>query len=327
LNEEKAMAERYDSTTDTVILEDGDAALLGAQPDEAGVEYADLNVDLSAEGAEKRVKAAAPAAPAAPAPKPAAEDDLPEAFKGKTAGQLAKMYQDAQALIGRQGQELGEVRRLADSVIKAQLAARAAAPAPKKDEPEENPDAAFFAKPGEAIQKAIENSPIVKQLREQLGQVEAEKQVSRMTSAKTRFDTDHPDAGEIMDSGEFREWVKASPIRVALLQRADVKYDYVAGNEVFSTWKALKGAKAAQAPAADAEQQAASAAAATLAKRKQQLKAAGVPSGGNAGGAAESGGGKIYRRSDILKLMEEKPEEYQRLAPEIERAYREKRVR
>jgi hypothetical protein len=270
---------------------------------------------------------AQPAPATKPAAKPAAapaEDAIPEQFKGKTVSQLAKMYQDAQELIGRQGRELGDVRRLADSVIKAQLAAKPAAPAAPAADPAAD-DAAFFAKPGEAIQKAIENSPIVKQLREQLGKVEADKQVVRMTSAKTQFDTEHPDAGAIMDSPEFREWVRASPIRVALLQRADQKYDFVAGNEVFSTWKALRGVQKPAEGAQDAEQQAASAAAATLAKRKAQLKAASVPAGGS-GGAGKEGGGKKYRRVEILALMENNPEKYAEMAEEIQKAYDEKRV-
>jgi hypothetical protein len=328
----------YQATKGTTILEEGDEALLEAPKDEPGVEYADLSslTEPSLAG-KQQVADKSAAKPAVADTKPAAPvkteqvDDMPAEFKGKTPGQLARMYKEAQALIGRQGQELGEVRRLADSVIKAQLAAASAAKAAPASKPadatDENPDAAFFAKPSEAIQKAIENSPLVKQLRDTLGQVEADRAVSRMQAAKTRFDTDHPDAGQIMDDPEFVAWVKSSPIRTALIKRADEKYDYLAGNEIFSTWKALKGTqKPADAdPTADADAAAASQAAAALAKRKAQLKAAGVPGGG--GGGAADGKGPVYRRSQILKLMEENPDEYLRLAPEIEKAYREKRVR
>ena len=58
-----------------------------------------------------------------------AEPDLPPRSRGKTADELIKMHQEAEKLIARQGQEVGEVRRLADELIKSQLT-----PKPKVEE-------------------------------------------------------------------------------------------------------------------------------------------------------------------------------------------------
>src|SRR5216117_3935966 len=46
-------------------------------------------------------------------------DDLPEELKGKSPKELAKMYREAQSLIGRQGSELGEARKRMDALIQA----------------------------------------------------------------------------------------------------------------------------------------------------------------------------------------------------------------
>jgi hypothetical protein len=43
--------------------------------------------------------------------------------------------------------------------------------------------------------------------------------------------------------------------------------------------------------------------------------------------AGEASTKKIYRRADVLELMENHPERYEMLAPEIELAYAEGRVR
>jgi hypothetical protein len=60
------------------------------------------------------------------------------------------------------------------------------------------------------------------------------------------------------------------------------------------------------------------------ADRKRQLKSA---STGNARGSSEKPSRKIYRRADIIKLMQTDPDRYQQMAPEIRQAYAEGRVK
>jgi hypothetical protein len=330
------------------VLESGSQALLGDEPKvEENEEFVDLGVDSTGSSLDET-----PAKPAAkPQEKPAAaakddgagdsvttegDDEVPPELKGKTPAQLAKMYRDAQSVIGRQGSELGEFRRKADLLIQASLAnlqrkqQEASPPAPK-EQPTELDDSEFFAKPKETISKAIENHPLIKEIRETLGKSAADAAKTKAEKATERFNTAHPDAETIMADSEFRDWVKASRVRTNLLAAAHLKFDFDAGDEVFSTWKALKGIKKPAADTAGADTSV-SDAARTLAaarakqKREQQLKDAAAPTGGN-GGAAKSESKKIYRRADVLRLMETDPKRYEAMADEIRIAYAEKRVR
>lgn len=339
------------------LLEDGDAALISGSTDpvEAGVEFADLS---KLGESEKKPEDAAPAA-AAPAAKPAAaapaapDEELPTELKGKTPAQLAKMLKDAQSLIGRQGSELGDLRQRVDFAIQTSLAAvkargeKPAEPAPAaKPEPVLD-ETEFFAKPLEAISKAIENHPLIKKIEQTLGKSAADAETTRATRSTERFNAAHPDAQEILGKPEFRQWVAASPIRRALMARAHNQFDFDAGDEVFSTWKALQGigvrsapaagdtgtvaapAAAAAAPAADAVSEAArtlAAARTAKAAAAAQTAAAVVPTGGTS--AAGTGGTKkVFRRADVLHLMETDPARYEQLADEIALAYAEGRVR
>ena len=79
---------------------------------------------------EKPVKKAK----AKPTVKEPVEEEVPEELKGKTPAQLAKMYREAQTVIGRQGSELGDLRKTADTYIKAHLQAQAPKTAAKPTE-------------------------------------------------------------------------------------------------------------------------------------------------------------------------------------------------
>lgn len=308
------------------VLEDTPESLLPDAELQEGEQFASLEEEEKKEELAEQPKAKeAPKAKEPPAAD--AEDDVPEELKGKTPAQLAKMYRDAHTLIGRQGHELAEFRKKADLLIQASLAQLQQK---KKEEPaaEKKPEldeTDFFAKPKEAIQRAIEEHPLVKELAAKFGNVEKEKAIERATANTQRFNQAHPDAAQIMQDPEFRAWVQASSVRMGLLQRAHTRFDFDAGDEVFGTWKALKAVK--KAPEASDEEKAADAAR-VLAARRQKLKDAKTPTGGNAAPAAGNPGAKkIYRRADVLKLMEENPDRYEQLAPEIEMAYREGRVR
>jgi hypothetical protein len=333
----------------TKVLEDGDQGLLDGERElgEAEIVGEDEEiVDLNAP-AEDGVGTEPAAKPAAkpeqkPVAKPAAkpeEDELPEELKGKTPAQLAKMYREAQAVIGRQGSELGTYRKKVDQYIQASLAGLAAKGTPKKEEPAAPaaPDESeFFAKPLDAVSKAIENHPLIKEIRATLGKSAAESAASRAAASQERFNAAHPDSQEILGDPDFRRWVGASRVRTALMQRAHQNFDYEAGDEVFSTWKALKGNRAGKAeePATGAPSEAdVKAAASTMARAKAvkaaqeaAVKAAVTPTGGASAGKP-AGTKKIYRRADILKMMEEQPDRYEAMSDEITAAYRENRVR
>lgn len=307
----------------TEILEDGTEALIQQGADDANEEYVDLT--------QKQAQPDTAPAPK-PEPKPVAQpvaDDVPPEFKGKSATDLVKMYREAQSVIGRQGGELGELRRHADLLIKERLAIAVAKkvtepPAPVIV-PKQIEDADFFAKPKDAVAELIANHPELKALKEKAAQYEKEVIVQKALSNEATFQKEFPDAGAVLADPEFRQWIEKSNVRQRMLLSAHERYDLDAAREVFGTWKEIKGAKAAA--AGNVSDAARTMAAANAAKKAAAVKAAAVPSGNNAA-PKESGTKKpIFRRADVLRLMEEDPDRYESMAAEIQLAYEERRVR
>jgi hypothetical protein len=116
---------------------------------------------------------------------------------------------------------------------------------------------------------------------------------------------------EILQDGKFVEWIKGSKIRTQLFAQADTQYDYEAADELFTTWK-------------ERQQVVDQTVANEKASRKTAVKNA---SAGNAKGSGEAASRKVYRRSDIIKLMQTDPDRYLSLSDEIMQAYQEGRVR
>lgn len=225
------------------------------------------------------------------------EDDVPEKYRGKSAKEIARMHMEAEKLIGRQGSEVGELRRLVDQYITAQAATK---PQPQVELSEDD----FFADPKKAVATAIENHPKIRQ---------AEQLTLEMQRAKAlqALQATHPDYTEVVTDPGFQSWVGSSKVRQELLVRADRQYDFDAANELLSLYKERKGAAA---ETVKAEKQA----------RSQAVRAATttVPSGSD-----EAPSKKIFRRADIMNLMQRDPDRYDAMQPEIMQAYREGRVR
>lgn len=260
---------------------------------EEGVEEVDPNevlTDISATEQETKVEE--------PVVQEQVEDDVPEKYRGKSAKEIAQMHMEAEKLIGRQGSEVGELRRVVDDFIKTQTTAKQQLQA----EPDEEVD--FFADPKRAVEKAIENHPKIR---------EAEKLSSEMAAAKAfnELKTRHPDFQEVVADPAFQNWVAASKVRAELFVRADRSFDYDAGDELLSIWKERRQA-AQQTVSAEKE------------VRSQAVKAATTTV---SSGSDEAPSKKIYRRADIIKLMQTDPDKYDMMQNEIMAAYREGRVR
>lgn len=226
-----------------------------------------------------------------------ASDDIPDKYKGKQLSDIIKMHQEAEKLIGKQAQEVGEVRKLADELIKQNLAGK---PQPIK---EEEPEVDFFENPQAAVRKTVDNHPDV------LAARQASQEFKKM-QIQQKLAQEHPDFGQIVQDAEFVNWVKSSPVRIGLYAKADGEYDYDSANELLSTYKQLKGVKAKQTSDAGETQ------------RKSNLKAASV----DVGGTGESGK-RVYRRADLIRLKMTDPNRYDALSEEIMAAYAEGRVK
>ena len=226
------------------------------------------------------------------------EPKIPEKYQGKSLEDVVQMHQEAEKLLGKQSSEVGELRKVVDDYIQAQLSQQQA-PVEKEDE-----DIDFFTDPKTAVSKAIENHPKIREAEEY-------SQKYKKQATMSQLQTDHPDMQQILQDPKFAEWVKGSKIRTQLFVQADQQYDYDAANELFSIWKE-RNQVATQAVAVEKQ------------ARKQQVKSANT---GTARGTAEKTRKKVYRRSDIIKLMKTDPERYQALSDEIFKAYAEGRVK
>lgn len=234
------------------------------------------------------------------APVSQADDDLPEKYRGKTPAEIARMHMEAEKLIGRQAQEVHEVRSLADQLLKQQLSKPVqATPQPNEDLSEDE----FFANPKSAVAKTVEQHPAV---------LEAKQAALELKKMKTfqMLQTKHPDFASVVADTGFQEWIKASPLRVQMFQKADVEYDFNSADELLSTYKELKAARTAVVQNS------------TKQATDSALKAAAV----STGGTGESSR-KIYRRQDLIKLSMTDPDRYVALQDEIMQAYAEGRVK
>ena len=230
-------------------------------------------------------------------------EELPEKYRGKTAIEIARMHQEAEKLIGRQANEVHEVRSLADQLLKQQLDSKAKEAKPLEESLEED----FFADPASAVNRQVEKHPAVLEARQ------AALEMKRMKTAQ-QLSAKHPDFATIASDTGFQDWVKSSAIRLNLFAKADAEYDFESADELLSTYKELKQIKQ--------QNQNVQSVAVESKAQEQAMKAATV----DVGGAGESSR-KVYRRADLIKLRMTDPERYMQLSDEIMDAYATGRVK
>lgn len=225
------------------------------------------------------------------------EDDLPEKYRGKSAKEIALMHQQAEKLIGKQGSEVGDLRRIVDDFIKTQTLKEA-----NKEEESNDDSGDYFVDPKQAVRREIDNHPAVKEAKQA-------SMAMRQQEVLNKLATKHPNFMDTIQDPTFAEWIESSRVRKELYARAEVQYDFDAADELLSTWQ---------------ERQATSKQVQETSKldRDKQLKAASV----NTQGATESVAKKKYRRQDIIKLMQTDPDRYDAMQGEISAAYREGRI-
>jgi len=230
-------------------------------------------------------------------------EELPEKYRGKSAIEIARMHQEAEKLIGRQANEVHEVRSLADQLLKQQLDSKAKEAKPIEESLEDD----FFADPASAVNRQVEKHPAVLEARQ------AALEMKRMKTAQ-QLSSKHPDFATIAQDAGFQDWVKSSAIRLNLFAKADAEFDFESADELLSTYKELKQIKQQNqnVQSANVESKA----------QEQAMKAATV----DVGGAGETSR-KVYRRADLIKLRMTDPDRYMQLSDKIMQAYAEGRVK
>tara|TARA_R110001632_G_scaffold143791_1_gene259930 strand:+ start:1538 stop:2332 length:795 start_codon:yes stop_codon:yes gene_type:complete len=227
------------------------------------------------------------------------QSDIPEKYQGKSLEDIVRMHQEAEKLLGRQSSEVGELRKSVDTLVQTQLAEKAQAHASTAE-----PEIDFFEDPRKAVDHAINNHPKLKQAEAVTAQLQQSEALARLTAT-------HPDYSTIVQQSPFLEWVEKSKFRANLLYQADKLYNFEAADELLTSWKERQEVVNTT---KDTENQA----------RKQSVKSA---STGSTKGSAETTSRKVYRRADIIKLMQTDNDRYMSLAEEIRQAYAEGRVR
>ena len=229
-------------------------------------------------------------------------EELPEKFQGKSIEDIAKSYSNLEQQSGKQGNELGELRKLADSLIQKNLQESQTQSTADTIE-QELSDEDFVLNPVEAVRKVVEES--LKPIKENLTQTKVDNTLQRIQTA-------HPDVSEIVNDTNFQEWIMATKPRQDMWARAsNGDFDYA--DELFTQYKSLASRKDVEAE--NAIQRA----------KEEDLKAATAISRG-ASPDVGTKGKPNYRRAELIRLRMENPKRYDSLSNEIRQAYAEGRV-
>lgn len=242
--------------------------------------------------------------PAGDTPKDPAKPDfvVPDKFKDKTFEQAIEMYTNLEQAYGRQGNEFGEVKSLAAQILQNQVAAAS----PAKATPAVDADT-LLENPVEVINDLVSNNPVIQELAGRV--VNTEK-----TLTVEALERKHGDLKDIGKMEGFQNWVRSNPSRLVRFQKAD-DGDLAEADDLVSTYKEIQAAKA--------ERQAN-----TRNKQRQALAVPAAGSGSSPSALNESGVKKpIFSKAQLMQLKFKDPARYERMQPQILRAYIDKRVR
>jgi hypothetical protein len=232
------------------------------------------------------------------------ESSVPSKFANKSTEEIIDSYTNLEKELGRKAQEVGELRKLSDSFLQAEVSRQSNPQNNTPLETKDNEELDFFDDPNKAVNDMIEKHPRFQEFQQfQAQQAQA--------GAKAQLEQKHPDFTDVVQDKGFQEWVQDSPIRMQMFQAAD-SYNFDAANELLSNWKDRSMISKTQ----EVKQQAET-------NRKDALKAGSTESRSS---SASSAGGKTYRRADLIRLKMEDPNRYESLEDDIFQAYQDGRV-
>ena len=230
------------------------------------------------------------------------ESEIPAKYAGKSMAEVIKMQQEAESLMSRQADELGQQRKLMQSLIEAQNKATDTTPPEEPVAQEDN----FFDDPVNAVNKAIENHPdVIKAREERMGNVQKHNLDS--------LDKAYPDWQETVKDSSFQKFIGDSATRTEMFRKADSEYRSDLAIELFDWYS--------QTAMSSATQEAVAGEKSKVEKAMKQTSSESRSSGDSVGGK------KVYRRADLINLQITDPSRYASLADEIHSAYAEGRVK
>jgi len=238
------------------------------------------------------------------------ESEIPEKYAGKSISEVIKMQQEAENLMNKQSNTLGETKaelKQQKELIKALLDAQnnANQTTPNLEESVDF-EQDFYSDPADAVNKAIENHPELIEARQERKIQAQQHQVGVLEKA-------YPDWQDRVANKEFQDWVGNSEIRTEMFKKADSDYRPDYAIELFDMFDKVNMIdKTKEVQKAETE------------KRDKALKATTTETRST---SDSIGGKKVYRRADLINLQVTDPNRYATLADEIQSAYAEGRVK
>lgn len=163
--------------------------------------------------------------------------EIPARYKDKPREDLIEMHVNLEKVLTRQGNELGQLRKIVDT--QSQLLNKVTAPNTQTEPVKELKVSAeaLLNDPVNSVNKVLEQNPTVQAGNQRLNQLE-------LQIAEQRFSQTNPTYKQDVSDPEFQSWVLASKIRSKLLGSLN-SYNFEAGNELWELWTEHKGAKIA----------------------------------------------------------------------------------
>jgi len=231
-------------------------------------------------------------------------EELPPKFQGKSVDDIINSYVNLEQQYGRQGNELGELRKLTDSLIQKNLQEDATSQRTESLEKSLSEDD-FYNDPLTAVRKVVAEA--LEPVKSNLSQTQVDSTVQRLQAK-------HPDLTEVVNDLGFQQWImESTPRQDMWVKASNGDFDYA--DELFTQYKAV------QKPQVKAEKEQ------SQAVKEKELEAASSVSSGSSQDAEASSSKTIYRRAELVRLKINDPQRYNELQGEIMQAYAEGRVR
>jgi hypothetical protein len=229
-------------------------------------------------------------------------EDIPAKYAGKSMAEVIEMHQHVEQALGKQGSEVGEQRKLIQSLLEAQNLANTTV---EPQEEVESFEDTFYTDPAKAVNSAIENHPDVLKARQQVAQQDQQQKLNVLEKA-------YPDWQKTVADKSFQDWIGASEIRKDIFRKADTEYRPDYAIELFEMYDKLNIVEKTKEVKKSEKAKVDKALRQTVSETRSTQSV---------------GGKKMYRRSDLINLQITDPNRYASLADEIHAAYAEGRVK
>lgn len=155
-------------------------------------------------------------------------EKIPAKYAGKSVEDMIQMHQNLEKLNGRQGQELGQMRRMADEILQLKK------PTTQTKEEVRQPVTVetLLNDPEKALKSVVDSSDSVRRAQA------AEDRVARLESkiSQESFVSRFPSFADDLQNPEFTAFVQANPAR-QVLGTASSKEDYNAAAALWAMWE------------------------------------------------------------------------------------------